>query len=124
MGALWRRPFALWQLPSNRHRHCLTYDSSIVNPHDLGGTKVQTSPQPNQPAPRDRWIDLRELEQLCCFKKSTIYAMLRDRHSKFPRPVRLSTRMVRWSENEVQQWMQDRVAAGSISEQHDTAVQA
>ena len=72
---------------------------------------MQTSPTTIQPAQRDRWIDLKALELLCCVKKSTIYAMLRDRQSKFPQPVRLSARMVRWSENEVQQWMQSRLSA-------------
>lgn len=95
--------------------------ASIVNPHELGGTKVQTSQQPIQPAPRDRWIDLKALEQLCCVKKSTIYSLLRDKQSNFPHPVRLSARMVRWSENEVHQWMQARVAAGHVNGQRETA---
>ena len=70
-------------------------------------------------------LHLRELELLCCVKKSTIYAMLRDRKSKFPQPVRLSARMVRWSENAVQQWMQSRAAADSTTNaQHETAVQS
>lgn len=85
---------------------------------------MQTNPQPIHPAPRDRWIDLKALEQLCCVKKSTIYSLLRDKRSNFPHPVRLSARMVRWSENEVQQWMQDRVAAGNSDVQRETAVQS
>lgn len=86
---------------------------------------MQTSPQPSQLSPRDRWIDLRELELLCCVKKSTVYAMLRDRNSEFPQPVRLSARMVRWSENAVQQWMQTRAAAASTTNaQRQTAVQS
>ena len=84
---------------------------------------MQTSPQPSQLSPRDRWIDLRELELLCCVKKSTVYAMLRDRNSEFPQPVRLSARMVRWSENAVQQWMRSRAAAdGATNTQHEPAV--
>lgn len=74
---------------------------------------MQTNYEPTQPAPRDRWIDLRELEQLCCVKKSTIYAMLRDPQSGFPRPARFSARLVRWSESQVLRWMQDRLAASS-----------
>ena len=86
---------------------------------------MQTSPQPSQLSPRDRWIDLRELELLCCVKKSTIYAMLRDPQSKFPQKIRLSSRMVRWSENAVQQWMQTRAAAASTTNaQRQTAVQS
>lgn len=41
-------------------------------------------------------------------KKSTIYSMLAQK--RFPKPVRLSSRMVAWPETAVLQWVQDRIA--------------
>ena len=63
---------------------------------------------------RDKLIDLQPVCALCGIKKSTIYTWLKDPASDFPRPVRLSARMVRWSEAAVLQWVQNRInqAAG------------
>lgn len=58
---------------------------------------------------RDKLIDLQPVCQLCGVKKSTVYAWLKDSASDFPRPVRLSARMVRWSEAAVLQWVQKRI---------------
>lgn len=58
---------------------------------------------------RDKLIDLPPVCTLCGVKKSTIYAWLKDPASDFPRPVRLSARMVRWSEASVLQWVQSRI---------------
>lgn len=63
--------------------------------------------------PRDRLIDLQAVEALCSVKKSTIYAMLKDANSGFPRPAKLGRRMVRWSEASVLQWVQDRINAST-----------
>ncbi len=66
---------------------------------------------------RDRLIRLPEVESATGCKKSTIYKMLKD--GAFPRPVRLSSRMVAWSESAVQNWVQERINVGapSIKEQ-------
>ena len=61
--------------------------------------------------PRDRLIDLPPVCALAGVKKSTIYAWLKDPASDFPKPVRLSARMVRWSEAAVLQWVQNRINA-------------
>jgi predicted DNA-binding transcriptional regulator AlpA len=58
---------------------------------------------------RDKLIDLQLVCPIVCAKKSTIYAWLKDPASDFPRPVRLSARMVRWSEAAVLQWVQNRI---------------
>lgn len=58
---------------------------------------------------RDKLIDLQPVCALCGVKKSTVYAWLKDPTSDFPRPVRLSARMVRWSEAAVLQWVQNRI---------------
>jgi predicted DNA-binding transcriptional regulator AlpA len=63
---------------------------------------------------RDKFIDLQPVCVITGVKKSTIYAWVKDPASDFPRPVRLSARMVRWSEAAVLQWVQNRInqAAG------------
>lgn len=63
---------------------------------------------------RDKLIGLQPVCELCGVKKSTVYVWLKDPASDFPRPVRLSARMVRFSEASVLQWVQNRInqAAG------------
>lgn len=69
--------------------------------------------------PRDKFIDLPIVEVLVCAKKSTIYGWTKDPNSDFPRPIRFSSRMVRWSESAVLQWVQNR-----INQATENAVQA
>lgn len=76
---------------------------------------MQVVHQAKPVVPRDRFIDLQAVEALCSVKKSTIYTMLKDANSDFPRPVRLGARMVRWSESAVLQWVQDRINATTTS---------
>lgn len=59
--------------------------------------------------PRDKLIDLQVVCGLCGVKKSTVYTWLSQKASDFPRPVRLSARMVRWSEAAVLQWVQNQI---------------
>ena len=75
---------------------------------------MQLAHQSKPAVPRDKLIDLQPVCALCGIKKSTVYAWLKDPASDFPRPVRLSARMVRWSESAVLQWVQNRInqAAG------------
>ena len=70
---------------------------------------MQLAHQSKPIVPRDKLIDLQPVCQLCGVKKSTVYAWLKNPASDFPRPVRLSARMVRWSESAVLQWVQDRI---------------
>lgn len=65
---------------------------------------------------RDKLIDLQAVCELWCVKKSTVYSWLKDGNSGVPRPVRLSSRMVRWSEAAALQFVQDRInqAASSV----------
>lgn len=64
------------------------------------------------PHGRDRLIRLPEVESATGCKKSTIYKLLKD--GSFPRPVRLSSRMVAWSEVAVQRWVQGRIDASAL----------
>lgn len=57
--------------------------------------------------PRDRLIRLPEVENLVGCKKSTVYSMVGK--GTFPRPIRISARMVVWPETVVLQWLQDRI---------------
>lgn len=61
--------------------------------------------------PRDRLLRLPEVLSLTGCKKSTIYSMLQE--NRFPKPVRLSARMVTWPETAVLQWVQDRINQAS-----------
>ncbi len=68
----------------------------------------------NKPAvPRDRLIRLPQVILLVNCSKSTIYTMLAK--GEFVKPVRLSSRMVAFSETAVLQWVQDRINAVSAS---------
>lgn len=59
--------------------------------------------------PRDRLIRLPDVEAITGCKKSTIYLLLKRK--EFPKPTRLSARMVAWPESAVLQWVQDRINA-------------
>ena len=65
--------------------------------------------QTSTPAQLTRLIPISEVEALTGCKKSTVYLMLRQ--WKFPKPIRLSSRMVRWSEAAVQEWVQAHIDA-------------
>lgn len=56
----------------------------------------------------NRLIRLPELEVRVGLKKSAIYKLIGE--GRFPKPVRLGTRTVAWSEAAVLQWVQDRIA--------------
>lgn len=61
--------------------------------------------------PRERLIRLPDVEAITGCKKSTIYLLLKQ--EKFPKPVRLSARMVAWQESAVHLWVQDRIAGAA-----------
>lgn len=66
-------------------------------------------------APRERLCRLPEVEALTGCKKSTIYLMLRQ--GRFPKPVRLSARMVAWPESAVVAWVRERIAESDANMQ-------
>lgn len=78
---------------------------------------MQLAHQSKPVVPRDKLIDLHAVCGICGVKKSTVYAWLKDPKSDFCRPVRLSARMVRWSEASVLQWVQNRInSAAAVGE--------
>jgi prophage regulatory protein len=76
---------------------------------------MQLAHQSKPAVPRDKLIDLHPVCALCGVKKSTVYTWLKDPASDFPRPVRLGARMVRWSENSVLSWVQNRIHQGNVT---------
>ena len=82
---------------------------------------MQLAHQSKPVVPRDRLIDLQPVCAATGVKKSTIYTWLKDPDSDFPRPVRLGSRMVRWSEAAVLQWVQDRIHEGAATPPADPA---
>jgi prophage regulatory protein len=57
----------------------------------------------------DRLLRLPEVEAATGLKKSTVYLLMS--RGTFPRCVPLTARSVAWSESQVQQWVQNRIAA-------------
>ena len=72
---------------------------------------MQLASQTSPPVQRDRFIKLHEVERVTSLKKSTIYAL--QRNKEFPRCVQVTTRSVAWRESQVLQWVQDRIAAST-----------
>jgi len=68
----------------------------------------ETSP----PVRRDRFVRLNEVEHITGLKKSTLYRLMRER--KFVQCVQITPRTTGWSEAQVLQWVQDRIAAASV----------
>ncbi len=57
--------------------------------------------------PAIRFLRISEVEALTGLSRTTIYAWSAD--GRFPRPIRLSGRAVRWIESEVLEWMDERI---------------
>lgn len=70
---------------------------------------------------RDRMARLPEVERMTGCKKSTIYKFIGE--GAFPKPVRLSARMVAWSEAAVLQWVQDRINGVEPPPSHAAVIQ-
>jgi prophage regulatory protein len=59
----------------------------------------------------DRLLRLPEVESLVGLKKSSLYDAIRA--GRFPAPVKLSRRAVCWPASQVQEWISQRIKAGS-----------
>jgi prophage regulatory protein len=49
------------------------------------------------------------VEQDTGLSRSSIYSLIAE--GKFPKPIRLTERSVAWRESDIQQWINDRIAA-------------
>lgn len=75
---------------------------------------MQIAHQSKPVVPRDKLIDLHAVCELWGVKKSTVYTWMKDPESDAPRPVRLSSRMVRWSEAAALQFVQNRINQAAV----------
>ena len=66
---------------------------------------------PATPNPRPTLLRCRDVQRMLALSKSSIYAMIRD--GKFPRPIRLGPRAVRWRADEIAEWTEGCERAGS-----------
>ena len=58
-----------------------------------------------------RLLTLREVMAMTALSRSAIYALMAE--SRFPKPIRVGTRAVRWVEQEVADFIASRPRAGS-----------
>ena len=71
--------------------------------------------------PAIRFLRISEVEALTGLSRTTIYEWSAD--GRFPPPVRLSERAVRWVESEVVGWMEERVEQGRVGDDAPAATQ-
>ena len=78
---------------------------------------MNTEVQPKKERRSIRMISLNEVMQKTALSKSTIYAKRNPRDAlgrydpTFPVPIRMSLNRVAWVENEVDAWLEARIAA-------------
>ena len=58
-----------------------------------------------------RLLPLREVTEATALSRSVIYALMAK--SRFPKPIRVGTRAVRWIEDEVAEYIASRPRAGT-----------
>lgn len=51
----------------------------------------------------EQLLKRRDVEQMTCFSRSTIYRQISE--GTFPRPLRVSANSVRWRLSDLQKWM-------------------
>ena len=66
---------------------------------------------PSASAAMPRLLTLREVTAATALSRSSVYALMAE--SRFPKPVRIGTRAVRWVEREVVDFIASRPRAGS-----------
>ncbi len=75
-------------------------------------TNRHTSPEhPSASAAMPRLLTLREVTAATALSRSSVYALMAE--SRFPKPIRVGTRAVRWVEQEVLDFIASRPRAGS-----------
>lgn len=79
--------------------------SSSMNASKAGGSRLHQQAR--------RFLRLPEVKQITGLGKTTIYALMKS--GEFPRGVRISGRAVGWIEEEVAQWVQDRILEARIN---------
>ena len=59
----------------------------------------------------DRLLTRREVEARTRLSRSSLYRKMREQPPSFPLPLKISTRAVRWSSDEVEAWLSGRPRA-------------
>lgn len=72
---------------------------------------MQADNEARPPIEHDRLIDGKEVQAIIGAGHSKFYEILRDADQDFPRPVRYSARMVRFSRNAVLRWVAAKTEA-------------
>ena len=62
------------------------------------------------PSQQDRLLRRGEVELRCGLARTSIYRMMRA--GKFPEPVKVGPRAVRWAKSEIEKWVAERPRAG------------
>jgi prophage regulatory protein len=57
----------------------------------------------------DRLLRRSDVEDLVALKRSAIYELMSE--NKFPRPLKVAGRAVRWRQSDIQEWIAGKVAA-------------
>jgi prophage regulatory protein len=57
----------------------------------------------------DRLLRRSEVEDVVALRRSAIYALMSD--GKFPKPLKVAGRAVRWRQSDIQEWIAGQVAA-------------
>ena len=58
----------------------------------------------------NRLLRLSEVLKIVSVSRNTVYRMMEEGH--FPRPVRISTKAVRWNLSEIEEWLKARPRTG------------
>ncbi len=74
-------------------------------------TNRQSTPQPRTAGVMPRLLTLRDVMAATALSRSAVYAMMAE--SRFPRPIRIGSRAVRWVEQEVLDFIASRPRGGS-----------
>jgi len=67
--------------------------------------------EPSAGAAMPKLLTLREVMAATALSRSTVYALMAE--SRFPKPIRISSRAVRWVEQEVLDFIASRPRGGS-----------
>ena len=57
----------------------------------------------------DKLLRRSEVEDLVALRRSAIYALMQD--GRFPKPLKVAGRAVRWRQSDIVQWISEQVAA-------------
>jgi prophage regulatory protein len=59
----------------------------------------------------DKLLRRSDVEDLVALRRSAIYALMSE--NKFPKPLRVAGRAVRWSQADIQQWIESTKAGAA-----------